>query len=312
MIADSPKTWIIGRGGLLGRALARRFPHHWSAPTVPWSDPPAAVAALRAQAEEFHEWAGTRPWAVLWAAGAGVVSSDAPALQAERANLLAVLEAVATWPIASERGGGGVFFLASSAGGVYAGSTPAPFDSLSAPVATSPYGELKLQQEADARLLLADRADLLIGRIANLYGPDQNPTKAQGLISRLCMAAAHRAPINLYVPLGTLRDYVYADDAAAVIAAQIHDRLQRDHQHETAVMVVASGQATSVGQLIGLVQGVTHRRVPLATGSRAVINAQRQVVDLRLTPTYPLIERTSLASGVRRVFDALVTRPRTA
>jgi UDP-glucose 4-epimerase len=195
---------------------------------------------------------------------------------------------------------------------VYAGSTPAPFDSLSAPVATSPYGELKLQQEADARLLLADRADLLIGRIANLYGPDQNPTKAQGLISRLCMAAAHRAPINLYVPLGTLRDYVYADDAAAVIAAQIHDRLQRDHQHETAVMVVASGQATSVGQLIGLVQGVTHRRVPLATGSRAVINAQRQVVDLRLTPTYPLIERTSLASGVRRVFDALVTRPRTA
>ncbi|MFM7148141.1 MAG: hypothetical protein ACKOW5_17670, partial [Actinomycetales bacterium] len=91
MIADSPKTWIIGRGGLLGRALARRFPQHWSAPAVPWSDPAAAVAALRAQAEEFHAWVGTQPWAVLWAAGAGVVSSDAPALQAERTNLLAVL-----------------------------------------------------------------------------------------------------------------------------------------------------------------------------------------------------------------------------
>jgi len=313
--ADSPKTWIIGRGGLLGRALARRFPHHWAAPSVPWSDPAAAVSALRTQAEEFHEWAGRQPWAVLWAAGAGVVSSNAPALQAERANLRAVLEAVANWPTANEQGGG-VFFLASSAGGVYAGSEPAPFDALSTPVATSPYGELKLQQEADARDLLADRADLVIGRIANLYGPDQNPTKSQGLISRLCMAAAHRAPINLYVPLGTLRDYVYADDAAAVIATRVHERLQQRQRGldvaRPSVMVVASGQATSVGQLIGLVQGVTHRRVPLATGSRAVINAQRQVLDLRLKPTFPLIERTPLATGVRRVFDALVTRPRTA
>ena len=321
MTADAPKTWIIGRGGLLGRALVRRFPRCWSAPSsVPWSDPTAATSALRSQAEAFRHWVGAEPWAVLWAAGAGVVSSDAAALAGERATLLAVLEAVADWPQPEASVGGsadpspGVFFLASSAGGVYAGSAPAPFDAGSTPNPRSPYGELKLHQEADARRLLTGRAELVIGRIANLYGPDQNPTKAQGLISRLCMAAAHRSPINLYVPLGTLRDYVYADDAAAVIAERVQERLSSAGRLQPEVIVIASGQATSVGQLIGVVQGVTHRRVPLATGSKehARSNAQRQVADLRLTPTYPLIERTPLATGVRRVFDALVTRPRTA
>jgi UDP-glucose 4-epimerase len=308
---DPVKTWIIGRGGLLGRALARRFTDQWTAPAITWSNPTAALAALRTQAKQFHEQTADQPWALLWAAGAGVVSSDAAALQAERSYLMTVLESVA----ARRNNGRGVVFLASSAGGVYAGSAPAPFHAGSPAVARSPYGEVKLQQESDARRLLADRAGLLIGRIANLYGPDQNPDKQQGLITRLCQAAAHRSPLNLYVPLGTLRDYVYADDAAAVIAQQVRRSLA-SHQrpYEQTVMVVATGQATSVGQLIGVVQGVTHRRVPLATGSQAGtrIAAQRQVPDLRLIPTVPLSERTALATGVRRVFDALVTRTRTA
>ena len=314
---DGPKAWIIGRGGLLGRALARRFPQHWSAPAVPWSDPAAATVALREQAGQFRRWVGDDPWSVLWAAGAGVVNSDASALSSERASLLAVVESLADWPQATNDAAG-VFFLASSAGGLYAGSDPAPFDASSTPVPRSPYGELKLHQESDARRVLAGRIELIIGRIANLYGPDQNPSKAQGLVTRLCQAAAHRSPINLYVPLNTLRDYVYADDAAAVIAERVRNRLNTDRvrpaRGDQEVIVVASGQSTSVGQMIGVVQGVTHRRVPLATGSSLStrINAQRQVIDLRLTPTYPLIERTPLATGVRRVFDALVTRPRPA
>ena len=54
----------------------------------------------------------------------------------------------------------------------------------------------------------------MIGRFSNLYGPGQNLGKLQGLISRLALSAVTRQPINIFVPLDTIRDYVYVDDAA--------------------------------------------------------------------------------------------------
>ena len=61
----------------------------------------------------------------------------------------------------------------------------------------------------------ADRPPVLIGRIANLYGPGQNLAKAQGLVSQLCAAQLERARSSIWVSLDTLRDYLFAPDCCS-------------------------------------------------------------------------------------------------
>ena len=117
-------------------------------------------------------------------------------------------------------GPGGALFFASSAGGVYAGATGSPFTEETAPVAISPYGHAKLRAEA-AVDAFATRTGvpLLVGRLSNLYGPGQDLAKPQGLISQLCRAQLTRQPLSIYVSLDTRRDYLYVDDAAAMVVA---------------------------------------------------------------------------------------------
>ncbi len=70
-------TWIVGAGGLLGGALARRFPERFAASAVPWADHDVASATLRSDAARFAAQAGDGEWALLWAAGSGVVATSA-------------------------------------------------------------------------------------------------------------------------------------------------------------------------------------------------------------------------------------------
>ena len=69
--------------------------------------------------------------------------------------------------------------------------------------------------------------------------------------------------------------------------------------------IIASGQGTSIGQLVRTAQDVGHRRVPIAMGSHP--SARSQAPDLRFEPsalpdgrTVPL---TPLPVGMKRVFD---------
>jgi UDP-glucose 4-epimerase len=298
-------AWVIGQGGMLGSALAERAGPHvalFPADPIPWADPQAAQEVLTEQTGRFLQASDDGAWAILWAAGASVVASGERGVDAELAMLTALVEAVAG---ASPRGRGAVF-LASSAGGLYAGSRQPPFDDRTDPQPISPYGELKWAQEQRAVAALGGRVPLVIGRLANLYGPRADAGKAQGLVSQLCLATARRQPLNLYVSMDTVRDYLYVDDSADM-AWHLIDRAVQEQPAEPVIAVLASGQPTTVAHVIATVQNVAHRRVPLALGTHP--SARHQVVDLRLVPSAGLpAARTPLPSGVKRVFDSVVTR----
>ena len=204
--------------------------------------------------------------------------------------------------------GAGALFMASSAGAVYAGSPDPPFGITSPVAANGPYGELKLAQEAAARNILSGRVPVFAGRIANLYGPRASLAKSQGLVFHLCRAAAHRQPLNLFVPMETARDYVYSDDAAEAIVDRTEAAV-RQTEVGMHVDVIASGTAISVASVIATVERVTHRRVPVALGTHA--SAGRQVADLRMVPSLPAVG-TPFPTGVRRVYDSVISRPATA
>jgi UDP-glucose 4-epimerase len=256
---------------------------------------------MRQAAEQLMDAAGDGPVAVLWAAGTVGVGSSEEHAQQENQALRDLIEAMGDlWPRT-----GGRFFLASSAGAVYAGVDEAPYRASSPTRATSPYGRAKLWQEGYVQETLPDSLGVLIGRLGNVYGSSRHGR--QGLISRLCMAALTRNSMNLFVPMDTLRDYCFVDDAAHLVWRE----LLRDGAFQK-TSVIASGRSVSVSEVVSTVQQVTHRRVPIALGVNS--EADRQPIDLRLIPdwllTYPEFEPIDLGTGIKRIVDDLVTVPR--
>lgn len=278
-VPDAPLTWVVGAGGLLGGALRSRIRgcggrvHH---ETVPWADPGRSVPALSAgmaRAAGRSQALGI-PWRVAWCAGAGVTGTSENALGDEVlvfARFLSELAAVGQEAPSS-------LFLASSAGGLYAGSSGAPFTERHAPRPTSAYGEAKLAMEqAAARFADTTGIPVLVGRIANLYGPGQNLGKPQGLISHICRAHLRGQPISIYVPLDTVRDYLFVHDCAAMIS----DALEALAPGSGCTLkILASQQGTTVAALLGECTRVFKRRPRVVLGASE--SARFQARDLRL------------------------------
>jgi UDP-glucose 4-epimerase len=292
-------TWVVGGGGLFGSAIMRQCEWTYDPGPIPWEDPEAASQTLHQQARGLSAEAGDGPWRVVWAAGAATTSTPATDAFDELVPLAGLLTGIRS----ARPPGMGAVFVTSSAGGVYAGSANPPFDAATPTVPLSPYGELKLAQEAIALETLAGICPVVIGRLSNLYGPGQNLGKLQGLISRLARSAVTQQPINIFVSLDTIRDYIYADDAASVALHAVDEAASRE---ATGTVVIASGQPATVGQVIRTMNQVAKRRVPVALGNHE--SASAQSLDLRLTPTRRLEETLPLPAGMKRVYLDILSR----
>jgi len=247
----------------------------------------------------FESVVEDHPWRVIWAAGAATTSTPPEAAMSE----LLPLEGLVTGLRSAHPRTPGWFFLTSSAGGVYAGSPHPPFNATTVPRPLSPYGELKLAQEELAREILGPVSPVIVGRVSNLYGPGQNLDKLQGLVSRLVLASITQQPIDIFVSLGTIRDYLHVDDAARVIMSLTGSNAS------TAVdtpLILASGRGTTIGQLIRLTKEVTKRKVPVALSTHPSSSAQ--AFDLRLQPSVRLPRTTPLPVGVKDVYIDLLAR----
>jgi len=298
-------TWTIGASGLLGSAIVRHAEATFTpSQSVPWSEPERAAAVLSESAREFSAYVRDRQWAVMWAAGAATTSSTPDQTSTE----LWVFEQACAAIAAHQPRGTGVVFVSSSVGGVYAGSSPAPFTSASIPAPLSAYGELKVYQEQAAQRLLADHCAVVLGRFTNIYGPGQDLRKLQGLISRLALSAVARQPINIFVSLDTMRDYIFSDDAAELA---LH-WARRALQHRTSVYtpIIGSGESTSLGQLLHLVQSVARTKIPVALGAHA--SASAQALDLRVLVDQDegtaMLPKTMLPQGVKAVYLDILQR----
>jgi UDP-glucose 4-epimerase len=301
-----PLTWVVGRGGLLGQAVEAAMGdatrqmgpggHLWRPPEpIAWSAPGAGAEELRQQAGQFLRAAGDRPWSVAWCAGAGVMGTSADALRLELAALRATLDALAVAPCARD----GSFFFASSAGGVYAGVGAPPYDESSPVRPLAPYGQAKLDAEALVEAWShRTGTPSLIGRIANLYGPGQNLTKAQGLISQICRSHLTGQPLSIYVSLDTLRDYLFAPDCAGLIVEGLARlRQEQSGAAPTVVTVVtkilASQRAITIGAVLGEMRRILKSSPRIVLGASAVSAVQARDLSLR-SRVWPELDRRGL------------------
>jgi UDP-glucose 4-epimerase len=309
-------AWVVGSGGLLGshvrRAVQARTgfaPWGREPATLPWRDAAALSSRFRELTRALVDAAdlgGHEGWSVFWCAGAGVVGTAESELEEEArtwASFLACLGG-ALAP-RSARTPPGRVFLASSAGGVYGqgGAGPATEDSPCRPI--SRYGRTKLRQEA-ALLEWASHhppTSTLVARISNLYGPGQKLEKSQGLVSHMSRCLIHRLPVHVYVPLDTIRDYLYAGDAAEAIVRWV-ERLGREACEaggpRRVLKICAAEEETSIAALIGVFRRIARRRTRVVAGVHPSQGEQPSRLWLRSRrwTDEPRTARTSLLEGV--------------
>ena len=306
-------TWVVGAGGLLGRHVCAASGGQPAPVPIPWHDPPAASTALRLGIAALLERAAGGPWNIAWCAGAGVVATSRDRLEEERLVFARFLSDLADLTDLAGLGGlggpaaagaDGALFLASSAGGVYAGSADPPFTERSEPRPLAPYGEIKLAMEQQARSFARTTGTpVLIGRIANLYGPGQDLGKPQGLVSQICLTHLSGRPLRIYVSLDTMRDYLYVRDCAAMVdagLAGIRSHARAGGPGTAVTKILASGRGTTIGALIGESVRLFRRRPHVVQVSSPA--AKAQVRDLRLRSTVwrdlDTFARTPLAVGL--------------
>lgn len=291
--------WIIGRG-LLGTAVRwsradepLHVPIRWADPEHTRLDLAVGLDLLAARPEEQLE--------IYWCAGRGVTSSTREQLDIEVGVFEEALRMMLALPDDVRQRLS--VFLASSVGGAYAGSEHPPFTESTAPRPASEYGRAKLRMET--ALADATRAGMwraFVARITNLYGPGQDMTKGQGLISVIVASFVTGKPVSIFVPLDTLRDYIYEDDCARVIQTAMK-RVAAEPRGTLVMKIVGAMTALSIGAILGESTRLRRKRAPIILGQG---NGIGQAYDLRVRsevwPDLDGLVRTTLPEGLANIY----------
>jgi UDP-glucose 4-epimerase len=299
-------AWILGAGGLLGSSLARVLREDGTDLFEPkarlcWGDPAVFAERIRPLVQQFATRAErSARWMLLWAAGQGTMGSSSERMVRETHLLRSLLDALAKVPALRTRPGS--LFFASTAGAVYAGSEDDTVTERSTPAPRAPYGVEKLAQEhlvADWQRTMGETS-VLIGRISTLYGCGQGQSKSQGLISHIARCVIRDRPIHVFVPLDTIRDYLHVTDAARDIACHLKE-LER--HYDVTTKIVAEEASTTIAQIIGRFEQVTHRKPLIVTSATRLGEQYLRRICFRsvVPPLAKAIHRTSLLVGISEV-----------
>jgi len=181
------------------------------------------------------------------------------------------------------------FMLACTGGALYgeAELVPTPETARLAPL--SPYGASKAAAESYcdlyARLHGLSTVSL---RLANVYGPRQDPRGEAGVVALFCAAALEARPATVFGDGRQTRDYVYVGDVVAAFRRAATSSL-------VGAVNVGTGQQTTVLDLLDLL-GLDGEHEPERLGE-----VRRSCLDPALAAArLPWRATTSLPEGLRR------------
>jgi len=202
---------------------------------------------------------------------------------------------------AARRVGARVLF-ASSGGALYGRDAPIPSREDVLPLPESPYGIAKYCAECYIGLYnrLHETSHSVL-RLANVYGPRQDPAGEAGVITIFCASALRSARPTIYGDGAQTRDYVYVGDVvAAFLAAADRGR--------PGTWNIGTGLEVSVLDLVEIIAGIAGRALEpeFAPARRGELARSALAVD---RPASELGWRamTPLAEGIRRVYRWIET-----
>ncbi len=302
------KSLVFGRRGLVGSALLQQLRLSGDVyevqTSIRWRSKIEAAADLQRILSGFRTFIGNEQWAIYWAAGKGHLGSTYEEMRVEEELLELLCASISNWNDSN-----GILVLMSSAGAVWASASPGQICESTPTSGTSPYAKSKLRQEAlVARLCQQRPVRGLVMRLSSVYGVNQDLSKPQGLISRLCIASVMRRPIEVFVPLETTRNYIHAVDAAKmIIAATTRIAQGPSLTDELEMRIICSRDNHSIASVCRAVEVITRRKLLIAC--RLTDEAKRYPLHFQLESQYAkefsCFESSTLISGISTVHRAI-------
>ena len=166
-----------------------------------------------------------------------------------------------------------------------------------------------VEQEAmAARFASETDVDVFIARISTLYGVGQSGAKAQGLLTHISRCIVRNRAFQIFVPLDTIRDYIAADDAAAMMieasrqgAVPTMKRGGRTH-----IRIVASERPTTIGEIVAIFKRIARRPPRFVTSATPASSVYTRRMQFRsnLAPLPLAHPKTTLLVGISQVLEA--------
>jgi UDP-glucose 4-epimerase len=186
--------------------------------------------------------------------------------------------------------------LASTGGAIYGDAETIPTPETAAPRPLSPYAASKEAAERYCELYSRLKGiEAFVLRLANVYGPRQDPRGEAGVVALFC--AATQGVATIYGDGGQTRDFVYVGDVVeAFVAAGDADR--------NGLCNVATGRETSVLELAAALD-LEPSFMPERAGE-----VRRSCLDpTRARTVLGWSARTTLDEGLALTSTAAATRP---
>lgn len=152
---------------------------------------------------------------------------------------------------AARRAGTGRVVLASTGGAIYGDAATVPTPEEAPAAALSPYGTSKAGAEGylDLYTRLYGLSTFIL-RLANVYGPRQDPRGEAGVIALYCGAAVDGRPATVFGDGHQTRDFVYVGDVVeafvAAADATVTGRANVGTGRETTVLELARAMALEI------------------------------------------------------------------
>jgi UDP-glucose 4-epimerase len=296
---------VIGGDGFLGRHVVRRLIGGGSSVAVfdrfssgggpdgarrivgDFRDHDAVAAAVRGQDVVLHLLSTTTP----------VSAAEDPIRDVEEnvVGTLRLLEALRDADVPR-------LVFASTGGAIYGeGDGRAHLETDSAlPVTPYAIGKLATERHLEfaSRLTPLEATSL---RISNPYGPGQRPGKQQGVIPIALRRVREGRPVTRLGDGGAVRDYLYVEDAAAMIAA-VTEGAPRHRLYN-----IGSGSGVRlddvfevVGRVSGLPLELVEQPAPAHFVRHSVLDVTRFAEEFGTSPLVPLEE------GVERTWRSIL------
>lgn len=298
---------VVG-GGFLGSHVAAGF----TAAGVPVTlltrtAPSSASTARRIEGARVIEADAADPEAmddalsgcghVVWCAG-GLLPGDSNADPI--GDVLSALPAFLTGLEAVRRRPGVGVTLFSSGGTVYGNPAVLPVPETHPVSPLTSYAVMKVAAEHYLSLYheLYGVRELVL-RCGNVFGEGQPSDRSQGLVAAVLARVLAGEPVPLYGDGSAVRDYVHIDDVVSVMLALT------GRSDVPAVLNVGTATATSVTELLTLVEQVTGRTVRVERRDARPGDVRSVVLDVSLLRSLMAYDPLPLRDGLARSWAAL-------
>lgn len=170
------------------------------------------------------------------------------------------------------------FIFLSSGGSVYGDvSEERPIKESIPTNPISLYGLTKIVSEQYIDYYIRNsNAEAVILRPGNVYGPNQNLVKPQGIIGHTFKALIEKRPITIYDAGATIRDYIYVNDVNKAIELVLCSEFEAG---SVSTYNLGSGKGYSVLQILELIESITGMIVDKDFEGHRTIDCRFNVLD---------------------------------